>query len=80
LFARRFSQSKTRSLQSVSYLIISENRFSKVLQGLGRRFRDVWRILSADHNPLIRRLTILTFLALAIELFSFSGKFFADFE
>jgi hypothetical protein len=44
------------------------------MQALGRRFRDVWLILSADRDPLVRKLTVLTFVALAIELFSFSGK------
>ncbi|KAI6212889.1 hypothetical protein M3Y94_00082900 [Aphelenchoides besseyi] len=49
------------------------SKLSNVARGVARRFRDVWYVLSADRDPLLRRLTILTFVALAVELFSFSG-------
>ncbi|KAI6199063.1 Transporter, major facilitator family protein [Aphelenchoides besseyi] len=49
------------------------SKLSNVARGVVRRFRDVWYVLSADRDPLLRRLTILTFVALSVELFSFSG-------
>ncbi|KAI6225519.1 Transporter, major facilitator family protein [Aphelenchoides fujianensis] len=51
----------------------SGGRVQSIVRGLGRRFKDVWLVLSVDRDPLLRRLTILTFVALAVELFSFSG-------
>ncbi|KAI6225174.1 Transporter, major facilitator family protein [Aphelenchoides fujianensis] len=41
--------------------------------GWGAASKDVWLVLSVDRDPLLRRLTILTFVALAVELFSFSA-------